>query len=148
LTDPRLFSGIGNAYSDEILFHAALSPVKLTSRLTDAEIERLYDATRTTLLDWTDRLRKDSGDGFPGKVTAFRPEMAVHGKYGEPCTVCSTKIQRIRYASNEVNYCPRCQTEGRVLADRGLSRLLRGDWPKSIEELEEMKARRVETPKR
>jgi formamidopyrimidine-DNA glycosylase len=148
LTDPRLFSGIGNAYSDEILFHAALSPVKLTSRLTDAEIARLYDATRTTLLDWTDRLRKDSGDGFPGKVTAFRPEMAVHGKYGEPCTVCSTKIQRIRYASNEVNYCPRCQTEGRVLADRGLSRLLRGDWPKSIEELEEMKARRVETPKR
>lgn len=147
LTDPRLFSGIGNAYSDEILFHAALSPVKLTSRLTDAEIERLYDATRTTLLDWTDRLRKDSGDGFPGKVTAFRPEMVVHGKYGEPCAVCGTKIQRIRYASNEVNYCPRCQTEGKVLADRGLSRLLRGDWPKSIEELEEMKARRVETPK-
>ncbi len=147
LTDPRLFSGIGNAYSDEILFHAALSPVKLTSRLTDAEIERLYDATRTTLVDWTDRLRKDSGDGFPGKVTAFRPEMAVHGKYGEPCAACGTKIQRIRYASNEVNYCPRCQTEGKVLADRGLSRLLRGDWPKSIEELEEMKARRVETPK-
>jgi formamidopyrimidine-DNA glycosylase len=143
LTDPRLFSGIGNAYSDEILFRAKLSPVKLTSRLTEAEVRTLFDATRATLTEWTELLRRDVGDGFPEKVTAFRPEMAVHGKYGEQCTVCGTKIQRIRYASNEVNYCPRCQTEGKVLADRGLSRLLRGDWPKSIEELEEMQARRV-----
>jgi formamidopyrimidine-DNA glycosylase len=143
LTDPRLFSGIGNAYSDEILFAARLSPVKLTSRLSDEESERLYHATCATLATWLERLRKEAGDGFPEKVTAFRPEMAVHGKYGEPCSVCGTKIQRIRYAANEVNYCPRCQTEGKLLADRGLSRLLKGDWPKSIDELEDIEARRA-----
>lgn len=143
LTDPRLFSGIGNAYSDEMLHAAKLSPVKLTTRLTVEEIERLYEACRTTLTEWTDRLRREAGGGFPEKVTAFRPEMAVHGKYGQPCPVCGTKIQRIRYASNEVNYCPRCQTEGKVLADRGLSRLLGSDWPKSIDELEEIEANRA-----
>jgi formamidopyrimidine-DNA glycosylase len=143
LTDPRLFSGIGNAYSDEILFLAKLSPVKLTSRLTDPEIRALYDACRASLTEWVERLREDAGDGFPVKVTAFREEMAVHGKFGKPCRVCGTKIQRIRYASNEVNYCPRCQTEGKVLADRGLSRLLKGDWPKSIDELEELEAKRA-----
>jgi formamidopyrimidine-DNA glycosylase len=143
LTDPRLFSGIGNAYSDEILFLAQLSPVKLTSRLTDPEIRALYDACQASLTEWMERLRADAGDGFPVKVTAFREEMAVHGKFGKPCRVCGTKIQRIRYASNEVNYCPRCQTEGKVLADRGLSRLLKGDWPKSIDELEELEARRA-----
>ena len=143
LTDPRLFSGIGNAYSDEMLHRARLSPVKLTSRLTPDEVQRLYEACRTSLVDWTDRLRRDAGDGFPEKVTAFRPDMAVHGKYGEPCPVCGTKVQRIRYASNEVNYCPRCQTEGKVLADRGLSRLLGSDWPKSIDELEELEAARA-----
>ena len=130
LTDPRLFSGIGNAYSDEMLHAGKLSPVKLTSRLTDEEIGRLYEACRATLSDWTERLRREAGDGFPEKVTAFRQEMAVHGKYGQPCPACGTKVQRIRYASNEVNYCPRCQTEGKVLADRGLSRLLGSDWPK------------------
>jgi formamidopyrimidine-DNA glycosylase len=140
LTDPRLFSGIGNAYSDEMLFRARLSPVKLTSRLTDPEIERLYEAIPATLVEWTDRLRAEAGDGFPEKVTAFRPEMAVHGRYGEPCVVCGTKVQRIRHATNEVNYCPRCQTDGKVLADRGLSRLLGKDWPRSIEELEELEA--------
>jgi formamidopyrimidine-DNA glycosylase len=143
LTDPRLFSGIGNAYSDEMLHLARLSPVKLTSRLTPEEVERLHAACRTTLLEWTERLRRDAGEGFPEKVTAFRPEMAVHGKYGQPCPVCNTKVQRIRYASNEVNYCPRCQTDGKVLADRGLSRLLGSDWPKSIDELEEMQSARV-----
>jgi formamidopyrimidine-DNA glycosylase len=143
LTDPRLFSGIGNAYSDEILFLSKLSPVKLTSRLTEPEIRALYDACRASLTEWVERLRKEAGDGFPVKVTAFREEMAVHGKFGKPCRVCGTKIQRIRYASNEVNYCPRCQTEGKVLADRGLSRLLKGDWPKSIDELEELEARRA-----
>jgi formamidopyrimidine-DNA glycosylase len=143
LTDPRLFSGIGNAYSDEILFRARLSPVKLTSRLTDEEIRALFEACRVCLGEWVERLRGEAGDGFPVKVTAFREEMAVHGKFGKPCRVCGTKIQRIRYASNEVNYCPRCQTEGKVLADRGLSRLLRGDWPKSIDELEELEARRA-----
>lgn len=142
LSDPRIFSGIGNAYSDEILFAAKLSPVKLTSRLTDDEIDRLYVACRKTLADWINRLRAEAGEGFPDKVTAFRPDMAVHGKYREPCPVCGTKIQRIRHASNEVNYCPRCQTEGRLLADRGLSRLLRGDWPKSIDELEDLEAKR------
>jgi formamidopyrimidine-DNA glycosylase len=142
LSDPRILSGIGNAYSDEILFAAKLSPVKLTSRLTDDEIERLRAACRSTLAEWVERLRAEAADGFPEKVTAFRPEMAVHGKYREPCSVCGTKIQRIRHASNEVNYCPRCQTEGRLLADRGLSRLLRGDWPKSIDELEELEAKR------
>ena len=146
LTDPRLFSGIGNAYSDEILFAARLSPVKLTSRLAEDEIDRLRDACRATLDEWVERLRTEAGAGFPENVTAFRPEMAVHGKYGEPCRVCGTKIQRIRHASNEVNYCPRCQTDGRLLADRGLSRLLKGDWPKSIDELEEIEAKRPAKP--
>jgi formamidopyrimidine-DNA glycosylase len=135
LTDPRLFSGIGNAYSDEILHRAKLSPVKHTRRLSEEEIARLFDATRTVLVEWTDRLRKESGSDFPAKVTAFREEMAVHGKYGKPCPVCATPVQRIRYADNETNYCPRCQTEGRLLADRALSRLLKQDWPKSIDEL-------------
>ena len=143
LTDPRLFSGIGNAYSDEMLHLARLSPVKLTSRLSPEEVERLHAACQATLVEWTERLRRDAGEGFPEKVTAFRPEMAVHGKYGQPCPVCGTKVQRIRYASNEVNYCPRCQTDGKVLADRGLSRLLGSDWPKSIDELEEMQNSRA-----
>lgn len=137
LTDPRLVSGVGNAYSDEILFSARLSPVRLTSQLGDDELSRLYAATRATLSDWIERTRREVGDGFPDKVTAFREGMAVHGRYGEPCPACATKIQRIRFASNEMNYCPRCQTSGKLLADRGLSRLLKGDWPKSIEELEE-----------
>jgi formamidopyrimidine-DNA glycosylase len=137
LTDPRLFSGIGNAYSDEILHAARLSPVTLTSKLKPAEMARLHDATRRTLELWTQRLRDEAAEGFPSKVTAFRPEMAVHGKFGQPCPVCGTKVQRIRYAENEVNYCPRCQTGGKLLADRSLSRLLKGDWPKTIEELEE-----------
>jgi formamidopyrimidine-DNA glycosylase len=135
LTDPRLFSGIGNAYSDEILHRARLSPVKLTGRLTDDEIDRLFVATREILVEWTERLRQEFAGGFPAKVTAFRPEMAVHGKFGEPCPVCGTAVQRIRYASNETNYCARCQTEGKLLADRALSRLLKADWPKSIDEL-------------
>jgi len=135
LTDPRLFSGIGNAYSDEILHRAKLSPVKHTNRLTGDEIKRLFDATRAILVEWTDRLRRESGDDFPAKVTAFREEMAVHGKYRKPCPVCGTPVQRIRYADNETNYCPRCQTEGKLLADRALSRLLKQDWPKSIDEL-------------
>jgi len=135
LTDPRLFSGIGNAYSDEILHRAKLSPVKHTRRLNDDEIKRLFDATRATLIEWTDRLREESGGDFPGKVTAFREEMAVHGKFGKPCPVCGTPVQRIRYADNETNYCPRCQTEGKLLADRALSRLLKKDWPRSIDEL-------------
>ena len=137
LTDPRLFSGIGNAYSDEILFHAQLSPVLLTQRMTADQIKRLYEATRQTLTQWTDLLRKDSGKKFPEKVTAFRREMAVHGRYGEPCLTCGAKVQRIRYASNETNYCPHCQTTGKLLADRSLSRLLKQDWPKTPEELEE-----------
>ena len=135
LTDPRLFSGIGNAYSDEILHRAKMSPVKLTRRLSDEEIATLFDATKTTLVEWTERLRAEAGDGFPEKVTAFRPEMAVHGKFGEPCPVCGTPVQRIRYADNETNYCARGQTEGKLLADRGLSRLLKEDWPKSIDEV-------------
>jgi formamidopyrimidine-DNA glycosylase len=135
LTDPRLFSGIGNAYSDEILHRARLSPVKLTSRLTDDEIATLFDATKATLIEWTDRLRAEAAEDFPEKVTAFRPEMAVHGKFGQPCPVCGTLVQRIRYADNETNYCARCQTEGKLLADRGLSRLLKQDWPTSIDEL-------------
>lgn len=135
LTDPRLFSGIGNAYSDEILHRAKLSPVKLTGRLSDDEITHLYEATREILVEWTDRLRAESGDGFPEKVTAFRDEMAVHGKFGQPCPVCGTPVQRIRYADNETNYCARCQTDGKLLADRGLSRLLKQDWPRSIDEL-------------
>jgi formamidopyrimidine-DNA glycosylase len=136
LTDPRLFSGIGNAYSDEILHRARLSPVKLTSRLTDDEIAQLHEATQVVLGEWVERLRAEVGDGFPEKVTAFRDEMAVHGKFGQPCPVCGTVVQRIRYAENETNYCPRCQTEGRLLADRALSRLLKQDWPRRIEELE------------
>jgi len=136
LTDPRLFSGIGNAYSDEILHRARLSPLKLTSRLTADEATRLYDATRATLTEWTDRLRAEVGDGFPEKVTAFHDGMAVHGRYREPCPVCGTAVQRIRYRDNETNYCPRCQTEGRLLADRALSRLLHEDWPRTVEELE------------
>jgi formamidopyrimidine-DNA glycosylase len=139
LTDPTLFSGIGNAYSDEILHAAKLSPVALTSRLSDAEVARLHDATKRTLLDWTLRLRRDAGEKFPEKVTAFRPEMAVHGKFGQPCPACGTPVQRIAYAGNETNYCPTCQTAGKLLADRSLSRLLRGDWPKSLEEMEERK---------
>lgn len=135
LTDPRLFSGIGNAYSDEILHRAKMSPVKLTRRLSDDEIATLFDATKTILVEWTDRLRTEAGDAFPEKVTAFRDEMAVHGKFGQPCPVCGTPIQRIRYADNETNYCARCQTDGKLLADRGLSRLLKEDWPKSIDEL-------------
>jgi formamidopyrimidine-DNA glycosylase len=134
-TDPTLFSGIGNAYSDEIFHRARISPIKLTSRLTPEEIHRLYDATREVLVEWTDRLRKEAGGEFPAKVTAFHDEMAVHGRYGKPCPVCGSPVQRIRYASNETNYCARCQTEGRLLADRALSRLLKQDWPKSIDEL-------------
>lgn len=135
LTDPHLFSGIGNAYSDEIFFEAELSPIKLTHRLTDEEIERLYLATRATLTNWVERLRAEAGERFPEKVTAFRGGMAVHGRYREPCPRCGRKIQRIRYASNETNYCPTCQTGGKLLADRALSRLLREDWPKTAEEL-------------
>lgn len=135
LTDPRLFSGIGNAYSDEILWHAQLSPIKLTQRMTAEEIERLHAATRDALLLWIERLREDAGKGFPEKVTAFRKDMAVHGRYREPCPRCGAKVQRIRYATNETNYCPNCQTGGKLLADRALSRLLREDWPKTAEEL-------------
>jgi formamidopyrimidine-DNA glycosylase len=140
LTDPRLFNGIGNAYSDEILHAAKLSPVALTSRLAGPEIARLHDAAQETLRTWTERLRKEAKGKFPAKVTAFHPAMAVHGKFGQPCPVCGTKVQRIRYAENEVNYCPRCQTGGKLLADRSLSRLLKGDWPKTIDELEEKAA--------
>jgi formamidopyrimidine-DNA glycosylase len=136
LTDPYLFSGVGNAYSDEILHAAKLSPVALSQKLTPKEIARLHTATREVLREWTERLRKEAGDGFPAKVTAFRPEMAVHGKFGQPCPVCATAVQRITYAENEVNYCPRCQTGGKLLADRSLSRLLKSDWPKTIEEAE------------
>ncbi len=136
LTDPRLFSGIGNAYSDEILFVAHLSPLALTQKLKDGEVERLYAATRATLTRWVERLREAAGNGFPEKVTAFRPGMAVHGRYKETCPRCGAKIQRIRYAANETNYCPNCQTGGKLLADRSLSRLLREDWPRTPEELE------------
>jgi len=136
LTDPRLFSGIGNAYSDEILHAARLSPLALTRKLTDAEVERLCRATRETLAGWIARLRQETGDGFPEGVTAFRPGMAVHGRFRQPCPVCGAPVQRIRYADNETNYCARCQTGGRLLADRALSRLLKGDWPRSLEELD------------
>jgi formamidopyrimidine-DNA glycosylase len=135
LTDPRLFSGIGNAYSDEILWQAQLSPIKLTQKMTNDEIERLHAATRDSLLLWIERLREDAGNRFPEKVTAFRKDMAVHGRYREPCPRCGAKVQRIRYATNETNYCPKCQTGGKLLADRALSRLLREDWPKTAEEL-------------
>ncbi|HTK53328.1 MAG TPA: DNA-formamidopyrimidine glycosylase family protein [Gemmatimonadaceae bacterium] len=136
LTDPRLFSGIGNSYSDEILHRAKLSPLLLTSRLTDEQIVALFEATKTTLIDWTNRLRDEVGDGFPEKVTAFREGMAVHGRYKLPCPVCGSPVQRIRYADNETNYCARCQTNGRLLADRAMSRLLKQDWPRSIDEVE------------
>ncbi len=135
LTDPHLFSGIGNAYSDEILHHARLSPVALTQKLTPEESHRLFDSTRTVLTDWIERLRTEAAGGFPEKVTAFREEMAVHGRFKLPCPVCELPIQRIRYAANETNYCARCQTGGKVLADRSLSRLLGADWPRSIDEL-------------
>ncbi len=140
LTDPHMFSGIGNAYSDEILFHARLSPVTLTSKLSEEETARLRLATQAVLGDWTERLRAEAGGKFPEGVTAFRKEMAVHGRYGLPCPRCGAKIQRIRYASNETNYCAVCQTGGRLLADRALSRLLREDWPRTLEELEELRS--------
>ena len=135
LTDPHLFSGIGNAYSDEILHAARMSPMKLTKSMSDEEIGRLRRATRETLTSWTDILRAEAGEGFPEKVTAFREGMAVHGRFGKPCPVCQAPVQRIVYAENEANYCARCQTEGRLLADRSLSRLLKDDWPKSIDDL-------------
>jgi formamidopyrimidine-DNA glycosylase len=137
LTDPRLLAGIGNAYSDEILHRAQLSPVALTSRLDDATLARLFEAMRATLSEWIERLRAQTGDGFPEKVTAFRPEMAVHGRYRQPCPACGAPVQRIVHAENETNYCARCQTGGKLLADRALSRLLKEDWPRTLEELEE-----------
>jgi formamidopyrimidine-DNA glycosylase len=136
LTDPRLFSGIGNAYSDEILHRARLSPVKLTSRLDDREVDALHAATQAVLTEWTARLRAEAGGGFPEGVTAFRPEMAVHGRHRQPCPACGTAVQRIVRAENEVNYCPRCQTGGQILSDRSLARLLKEDWPRTIDELE------------
>src|SRR2546425_1411686 len=137
LTDPTILSGIGNAYGDEILHRARLSPVKLTRALSDDELERLFEATRATLADWVDRLRREAGGEFPEGVTAFRPDMAVHGRFRQPCPDCGAPVQRIVYAENETNYCPRCQTGGRLLADRGLSRLLKQDWPRTLEEMEE-----------
>jgi len=142
LTDPHLFSGIGNWVSDEILHHAKLSPVKMSQTLSDEECGRLLESARIVLRLWTDRLRQQTGDGFPEKVTAFRPEMAVHGKFGKPCPICGAPVQRIVYESNETNYCPCCQTGGKILADRALSRLLKADWPRTLEELEEAKQRR------
>ena len=136
LTDPHLFSGIGNAYSDEILHRAQLSPIALTSQLEDEEVERLHRATRAVLMEWTQRLREQAGGGFPQKVTAFREEMAVHGRFGLPCPVCGSPVQRIVYAENETNYCARCQTGGKILADRALSRLLKKSWPRNINDLE------------
>jgi formamidopyrimidine-DNA glycosylase len=141
LTDPHIFSGIGNAYSDEILHRARLSPIAMTQKLSDEEITRLYEATRASLVEWTDRLRTQCAGEFPEKVTAFHPEMAVHGRYGLPCPRCGSKVQRIRYAANETNYCATCQTGGRLLADRALSRLMHEDWPATLEELEAMKKR-------
>jgi len=136
LTDPRWFSGIGNAYSDEILWAAKLSPTTLTQKMSDEQVARLFEATRATLTEWVERLRTETGERFPEKVTAFRPEMAVHGKYKQPCPRCGSKIQRIKYAANETNYCATCQTGGKLLADRAFSRLLREDWPRTLEELE------------
>jgi len=136
LTDPRRFSGIGNAYSDEILWEARLAPTTRTRSLTDEEMERLHAAIQKSLREWTERLREEVGEGWPAKVTAFRPDMAVHGKYGEPCPRCGSPVQRIVYADNETNYCATCQTEGKLLADRSLSRLLKDDWPKHVDELE------------
>ena len=141
LSDPHIFSGIGNAYSDEILHRAQLSPVAMSQKLTASEVERLFKATRTTLIEWIVRLRVEAAGGFPEKVTAFRPEMAVHGRYGLPCPRCGARIQRIRYASNETNYCATCQTGGRLLADRALSRLMHQDWPRTLDELEALKRR-------
>jgi len=143
LTDPRLFSGIGSAYSDEILHRARLSPIRLTRQMTEAEMERLYHAIKDSLNDWVERLRKERRGGFPEKVTAFRPDMAVHGKYGKPCPVCGSPVQRIVHAENETNYCAKCQTGGKLLADRSLSRLLKDDWPGTLEELEEIKRERM-----
>jgi formamidopyrimidine-DNA glycosylase len=149
LTDPDLFAGIGNAYSDEILHRAQMSPIKQTRGLEKAEVERLFGATKEVLLEWTERLRADTGNGFPEKVTAFRKDMAVHGKYNQPCPVCGTPVQRIVHAENESNYCPTCQTGGKLLADRALSRLLKADWPRSIEELEARRpSPRAATPAR
>jgi formamidopyrimidine-DNA glycosylase len=142
LTDPRLFGGIGNAYADEILHRARLSPVRSSRQLTDDESERLFVAIRATLVDWVERLRREAGDEFPEGVTAFRPDMAVHGRYGQPCPRCGAPVQRIVYAENETNYCARCQTGGKLLADRALSRLLKRDWPRTLEELEDLRARR------
>jgi len=141
LTDPRVLSGIGNAHSDEILLFAKLSPLQLTSRLTDDEIERLHSVAKASLSEWTERLRAEFGGRFPEKITAFHPAMAAHGKYGEPCPVCGSPIQRIKYADRETNYCATCQTGGKVLADRGMSRLLGDDWPRTLEELEELRAK-------
>ena len=141
LTDPRIFSGIGNAHSDEILLYAGFSPLHLTRNLTDLQVARLFEVTRSSLVGWIERLRAEFGDRFPEKITAFHPAMAAHGKYGEPCPVCGSSIQRIKYADRETNYCATCQTGGRVLADRGMSRLLGDDWPKTLEELEELRAR-------
>ena len=141
LTDPRLFDGIGNAYSDEILHAARLSPLALTQRLNSDAMTRLFEAARTTLRDWIERLRREVGDGFPEKVTAFHDDMAVHGRFGQPCPICGATVQRIIYAENETNYCPGCQTGGKLLADRALSRLLREDWPRTLEELEALKRR-------
>lgn len=146
LTDPRLFSGIGNSYSDEILFRARLSPFKQTQQLAAEEIARLHSAVQTVLTEWTERLRREAGENFPEKVTAFHEEMCVHGRYGQPCRECGAPVQRIVYAENEANYCARCQTAGRLLADRALSRLLKGDWPKTLEELEEGKKARARPP--
>jgi formamidopyrimidine-DNA glycosylase len=142
LTDPRLLSGIGNAHSDEILLFAGLSPVRLTRQLGDREVKRLYEVTVRSLREWTERLKAEAGDAFPEKVTAFHPGMGAHGKFGEPCPVCATPIQRIAYADRETNYCPTCQTGGKLLADRSLSRLLKEDWPRTLEELEEFSERR------
>jgi formamidopyrimidine-DNA glycosylase len=142
LTDPTLLAGIGNAYSDEILHRARLSPLKLTSKLEASEIARLHAAVQKVLTEWTDRLREETGDAFPSKVTAFRPGMAVHGRFGQPCPVCGSPVERIAYAENEANYCPKCQTGGKLLADRSLSRLLKEDWPKTVEEREESMARK------
>ena len=143
LTDPHVFSGIGNAYSDEILHRAKLSPIRLTQQMTAAEIERLYRAVRESLTEWVGRFQKERGTGFPEKVTAFRPDMAVHGRYRKPCPVCGSPVQRIVHAENETNYCAKCQTGGKLLADRSLSRLLKDDWPRTLEEMEEIKKVRI-----
>jgi len=142
LTDPHFFSGIGNAYSDEILHAAGLSPLKLTERLEDSEVRRVYEAMQATMRFWSEKLCREAKESFPEKVTAFRPEMSVHGRYGKPCPKCGTPVQRIVYAANEANYCPTCQTGGRLLADRALSRLLKTDWPRTLEELEQRRTAR------